>query len=314
MQPFDRNIRGALRLKARMAAIALAFGMSVAPVALAEDAAAPAVDPLAAPADPMAAVDPMAASAAPMDAGLPASDAAAAPAAGEEAAVAEAETTQESVENPYGLAAMWEHGDWVSKGLLIILVTMSIASWYIMVVRLIDQGTMLKHARNTAQNFWDSKDLHQGLQTLEPTSAFRSVLEAGLKAADSNTAGLRGKIDVTAAINYEMTRAVGEATKKMQAGLPFLATVGSVTPFIGLLGTVWGIYHALIAIGISGQASIDKVAGPVGEALIMTAIGLAVAVPAVLGYNGLLSRNKQALDQLRNFSADVEQVLLTRGH
>jgi biopolymer transport protein ExbB len=100
----------------------------------------------------------------------------------------------------------------------------------------------------------------------------------------------------------------------MQAGLPFLATVGSVTPFIGLLGTVWGIYHALIAIGISGQASIDKVAGPVGEALIMTAIGLAVAVPAVLGYNGLLSRNKQALDQLRNFSADVEQVLLTRGH
>lgn len=308
MQPFDRNIRGALRLKARMAVLALALGLSVAPVALAQDAAAPAVDPLAAPADPMAA------SAAPMDAGLAVSDAAVAPVEEPAAPEAAASTLTEEVENPYGLAAMWEHGDWVSKGLLIILVGMSIASWYIMVVRLIDQTTMLKHARNAAQNFWESKDLHQGLQTLEPTSAFRSVLEAGLKAADSNTSGLRAKIDVTAAINYEMTRAVGEATKKMQAGLSFLATVGSVTPFIGLLGTVWGIYHALIAIGLSGQASIDKVAGPVGEALIMTAIGLAVAVPAVLGYNGLLSRNKQALDQLRNFSADVEQVLLARGH
>ena len=104
--------------------------------------------------------------------------------------------------------------------------------------------------------------------------------------------------------------AAEQRRQRLQDGLAFLATVGSTAPFVGLFGTVWGIYNALVKIGVSGQASIDKVAGPVGEALIMTAIGLAVAVPAVLGYNWLVRRNKSALERVRAFGSDVHAVLL----
>lgn len=110
-----------------------------------------------------------------------------------------------------------------------------------------------------------------------------------------------------------MQRSHDEISDRLGSGLAFLATVGSTAPFVGLFGTVWGIYHALTAIGISGQASIDKVAGPVGEALIMTAIGLAVAVPAVLLYNWLVRRNKSALAQIRQFSSELQMVLIAGG-
>ncbi len=310
MQAFDRNIHGALRLKARTAVLTLALGLSALPfAALAEEPVA--VDPAAAEVGaPLDAMAPMGdtGSAAPIAAALPASDAMAA-----DEAPAEAATTTEEVENPYGLAALWNEGDWVSKFVLAMLAIMSLASWYIIVVRVIDQSTMLKNAKTAIGTFWESANLHEGLQKLEPNSAFRTIAEAGLKAADSHAGTLKDKIDRSNAINMSLSRAVGATTKDMQGGLSFLATVGSVSPFVGLFGTVWGIYHALIAIGIAGQASIDKVAGPVGEALIMTAIGLAVAVPAVLGYNALLNRNKTALDHVRHFSADIEQVLLA-GH
>jgi biopolymer transport protein ExbB len=111
-------------------------------------------------------------------------------------------------------------------------------------------------------------------------------------------------------ISGKLQQNVDRMTNDLQRGLSFLASVGSTAPFVGLFGTVWGIYHALIAIGVAGQASIDKVAGPVGEALIMTAIGLAVAVPAVLGYNWLLRRNKAILDQLRYFTNDLYAALV----
>ena len=310
MQAFDRNIHGALRLKARTAVLTLALGLSALPfAALAEEPVAvdPAAGEVGAPLDAMAPMGDTG-SAAPIAAALPASDAMAA-----DEAPAEAATTTEEVENPYGLAALWNEGDWVSKFVLAMLAIMSLASWYIIVVRVIDQSTMLKNAKTAIGTFWESANLHEGLQKLEPNSAFRTIAEAGLKAADSHAGTLKDKIDRSNAINMSLSRAVGATTKDMQGGLSFLATVGAVSPFVGLFGTVWGIYHALIAIGIAGQASIDKVAGPVGEALIMTAIGLAVAVPAVLGYNALLNRNKTALDHVRHFSADIEQVLLA-GH
>jgi biopolymer transport protein ExbB len=107
-----------------------------------------------------------------------------------------------------------------------------------------------------------------------------------------------------------LQRSVDAISNRLQGGLAVLATVGSTAPFVGLFGTVWGIYHALTAIGLAGQASIDKVAGPVGEALIMTAIGLAVAVPAVLAYNWMIRRNKRVMDRVRNFSADLLTLLV----
>ena len=132
-----------------------------------------------------------------------------------------------------------------------------------------------------------------------------------LAAASGKHVGLLGSVDLNTWMSMSIQRAIDNVQSRTQDGLAFLATVGSTAPFIGLFGTVWGIYHALTAIGIAGQASIDKVAGPVGEALIMTAIGLAVAVPAVLGYNWLVRRNKVAMENVRSFGADLHAVLLS---
>jgi biopolymer transport protein ExbB len=147
------------------------------------------------------------------------------------------------------------------------------------------------------------------MQALEESSPFRFVAEAATSALKKHD-GLRGHIPLNDWISLGIQRAVDRVQGSTRKGLNVLATVGSVSPFVGLFGTVWGIYHALTAIGISGQASIDKVAGPVGEALIMTAIGLAVAVPAVLGYNWLIGRNKDVMDELRAFSQDLHPVVL----
>jgi biopolymer transport protein ExbB len=145
---------------------------------------------------------------------------------------------------------------------------------------------------------------------LKPGSPFRFIAESGLEASTTHT-GLLGHVDLNTWITMSIQRAIDNVQSRTQDGLAFLATVGSTAPFVGLFGTVWGIYHALTAIGIAGQASIDKVAGPVGEALIMTALGLAVAVPAVLGYNWLIRRNKTAMDLVRGFGADMHAVLLS---
>jgi biopolymer transport protein ExbB len=145
---------------------------------------------------------------------------------------------------------------------------------------------------------------------LKEGSPYRFIAESGLEATSKHV-GLQGSVDVNTWITMSIQRAIDNVQARTQDGLAFLATVGSTAPFVGLFGTVWGIYHALTAIGIAGQASIDKVAGPVGEALIMTALGLAVAVPAVLGYNWLIRRNKTALDQVRSFGADLHAVLLS---
>jgi biopolymer transport protein ExbB len=216
----------------------------------------------------------------------------------------------ELVENPYGLQALWAGGDFVSKGTIAILVIMSMGSWYIIVTKVYEQSKMGRQARQAEKKFWTAPSVRQGTDALKPGSPYRFIAESGLEASTKH-GGLHGQVDANTWITMSIQRAIDNVQSRTQDGLAFLATVGSTAPFVGLFGTVWGIYHALTAIGIAGQASIDKVAGPVGEALIMTAIGLAVAVPAVLGYNWLVRRNKAAMEQVRSFGSDLHAVLLS---
>ncbi|URI06078.1 MotA/TolQ/ExbB proton channel family protein [Aquincola tertiaricarbonis] len=236
-----------------------------------------------------------------------------APAAATEAPAAPAITpavANEVVENPYGLGALWAQGDFVAKGTLIIMVIMSMGSWYIIFTKLFEQQKLMKAAEAAGKTFWTAGSVRAGADSLEKGSAFRYIAEQGLTASEHHEGTLVEQIDLHTWVTMSMQRAVDNIQSRLQDGLAFLATVGSTAPFVGLFGTVWGIYHALTAIGISGQASIDKVAGPVGEALIMTAIGLAVAVPAVMGYNWLIRRNKSAMEKVRSFSSDLHNVLI----
>lgn len=221
--------------------------------------------------------------------------------------------TVESVENPYGLGALWKAGDFVAKFVLVVMVIMSMGSWYIMIVKLWEQAKLSRQAKEAAKSFWSAGTIRQGADTLHETSPFRFIAEAGLDATKKHD-GLLGQVDLNTWVTMSIQRSIERVQSRLQDGLAFLATVGSTAPFIGLFGTVWGIYHALTAIGVAGQASIDKVAGPVGEALIMTAIGLAVAVPAVLGYNWLVRRNKSAMEDVRAFGNDLHSVLLAAGN
>lgn len=217
-----------------------------------------------------------------------------------------------AVDNPYGLAALWNGSDFVAKAVLLMMVLMSMGTWYLIITKLLEQSRMAGLARAAQDTFWSAGTVEQGAATLAENSAFRFIAEAGMEASRKH-AGLIGQIDLNTWVTMSIQRAVERVQNRLQDGMAFLATVGSTAPFVGLFGTVWGIYHALTAIGVAGQASIDKVAGPVGEALIMTAIGLAVAVPAVLGYNGLARRNKAVMDDVRAFASDLHAVLLAQG-
>ena len=221
--------------------------------------------------------------------------------------------TTEVVENPYGLDALWRQGDFVSKGTLITLLIMSIGSWYIGILKLLEQAKLMRQAKESDEKFWKASSVKDGIGSLNEDSAFRFVAEKGAYAAEHHEGSVIERVDLNAWVAMSIQRAIDVVNNRLQNGLAFLATVGSTAPFVGLFGTVWGIYHALTAIGIAGQASIDKVAGPVGEALIMTAFGLAVAVPAVLGYNWLVRRNRVALELVRHFGGGVHMTLLGGG-
>jgi biopolymer transport protein ExbB len=221
-----------------------------------------------------------------------------------------ATTARETVDNPYGLQALWAQGDFVAKGTLIILVIMSMGSWYILITKLYESVKIGSESRAARTKFFQAASLKEGAESLKRGSAFRYIADTGIAADEHHEGTLTENIDRNSWVTMSVQRAVDEVQSRLQDGLAFLATVGSTAPFIGLFGTVWGIYHALTAIGIAGQASIDKVAGPVGEALIMTALGLAVAVPAVLGYNWLVRRNKVTMDTVRGFGADLHGVLM----
>lgn len=251
-----------------------------------------------------------AASAPAADAAAPAAAPAADAAAPAAAAPAAAGAKTEEVENPYGFEAVWA-GGFVSRGTLIILALMSMGSWYIIVTKLLDQMKIFKQSKETNQKFWKAPSIAAGSQQLANGSPFRFIAETGTKATQHHDGALLEQIDLSTWVTMQIQRSVDKVQARLQDGLSFLATVGSTAPFIGLFGTVWGIYNALIGIGMSGNASIDKVAGPVGEALIMTAFGLFVAVPAVLGYNWLVRRNKTAMEDVRSFSADVHSVLIS---
>ncbi len=286
----------------RLAAVAAIVALSAAP-AIAQQATDPAAQPTA-PAAAPATTDPAATAPAAAPAETPA------PA---ETGVGEAAATTEVVENPYGLNAIIEHGDFVSKGTLIAMAIMSAGTWYILVTKLIEQSMLMGQAKAAERNFWNAGSLEDGAAKLKENNTFRMIAEDGLRAIQHHDGSMTDAIDLNSWVSLSLQRSVDAVNSRLQGGLAFLATVGSTAPFIGLFGTVWGIYHALVSIGISGQASIDKVAGPVGEALIMTAIGLLVAVPAVLAYNWLTRRNKGAMDKVRNFAADLHGLLIA-GH
>ena len=240
-----------------------------------------------------------------------ASASAAAPAAAPAAPAGDAAPAKESVANPYGPDALWKNGDFVAKSTLIILAIMSMGSWYIIVTKLIDQFRLMGQAGEVKSKFWKANSIAAGTASLKESSPFRFIAETGSKSTQHHDGALLEQIDLNTWVTMAIQRAVERVQSRLADGLAFLATVGSTAPFIGLFGTVWGIYNALTGIGVAGQASIDKVAGPVGEALIMTAFGLFVAVPAVLGYNWLVKRNKSAMEEVRSFSADLHSVLLS---
>ncbi len=285
-------------LGASAACAQTAASPSVAPPALAPAATVPAAPPATAP---------VASATAAPDATAPGTaDASSTPALAPDTS----DVTQTTVGNPYGLGALWASGDIVARATLIILVIMSMGSWYVLITKAIVQFRIFAQAKTVNKTFWQAGSVTAAVQRMKPGTAFHYVAQCGLESLDQHT-GLLDKIDIHSFSASAIDDAVIAVQSKMQDGLALLGTVGSTAPFVGLFGTVWGIYHALTAIGIAGQASIDKVAGPVGEALIMTAIGLAVAVPAVLGYNFLVRRNKRAMEMVRKFAKKLLFVLLS---
>src|ERR1035437_9384647 len=204
--------------------------------------------------------------------------------------------------NPYGLIPLWVNGNIVSRATLVVLVLMSLGSWFIILTKLWDQRTLRRAGKIVEKQFWTAPSLKDGVERLGKRDEYRYIAESGLRAASHHEGRLTDRIDLHEWITMALQRAVDGVNSKIGGGLSFLASVGSVAPFVGLFGTVMGILNALIDIGI---------AGPVGEALIMTAIGLFVAVPAVLGYNWLLRRNKIIQDNVRNFASDLHAYLVS---
>jgi biopolymer transport protein ExbB len=239
----------------------------------------------------------------------PAQPAATAPAVAQPVASAGIQPPAAPADNPYGLRALWEQGDLVAKATLVILVIMSIGSWYVLITKLVEQHKLGVQARDAHKAFSGAETVRKAADNLKAGSPYRYIVDYALESAKKYES-VQAQVDLNNWLSQSIERALATVQSRTQDGLAVLATVGSTAPFVGLFGTVWGIYNALVKIGASGQASIDRVAGPVGEALIMTAIGLAVAVPAVLGYNWLVRRNKVAMDTVRAFGSDLHTVLL----
>jgi biopolymer transport protein ExbB len=211
--------------------------------------------------------------------------------------------------NPYGMQSVWAQGDGVARSTIVLLAIMSLLSWYIIIAKLLEQRRVDGQASVAQKVLARSEPMPQRVKALPESSPFRFVVASALAAVQRH-ASLAGQVDMATWLGQDIVRSVSTLQMRSQEGLSVLATVGATAPFVGLFGTVWGIYNALVTIGVSGQASIDKVAGPVGEALIMTALGLAVAVPAVLGYNWLVRRNRVTLHTVRGFGSELHTQLL----
>lgn len=211
--------------------------------------------------------------------------------------------------NPYGLAAIWLQGDWVAKACLLLLALMSTASWYVLLAKTLELKRLRAQSAEALGIFSDARQFAARVAKLPADNPLRFVANTGM-AAVQHYAIAKPRVDYDTWLIRAIEQALSALQSRAQGGMAVLATIGSTAPFVGLFGTVWAIYSALVKIGASGQASIDRVAGPVGEALIMTAIGLAVAVPAVFGYNWLLRQNKLAFESVRGFGARLHAMLL----
>ncbi len=226
-----------------------------------------------------------------------------------------ADETASVTDNPYGIEALWTTSDYVGKGVFVILIVMSLWSWLVMINKWLDQRMLRKVANEAEKNFWNAGSMHEGIGKLKgKVNPFRDIAQDGLQAVEhhrkSTARDVSSGIELSDWVESHIERRTNMLQSSLQNGMVVLASVGATSPFVGLFGTVWGIYHALISISIAGQASLDKVAGPIGEALIMTAMGLAVAVPAVLGFNGLLRGNKALMERANYFAHDVQAALL----
>ena len=216
----------------------------------------------------------------------------------------------------FGLMNIWAQGDLVTKIVALMLLAMSLASWMVIIIKALD---IMKYKRlaSEVETFWKSPDFAKGVANLSDgaDNPLRQLAQQGIEAAShvqgNSKPQLHDGFDVSDWITRSLRNTLDEFTGKLQSGLAILASVGSTAPFVGLFGTVWGIYHALLSIGMAGQATIDKVAGPIGESLIMTALGLAVAIPAVLGYNALVRGNKSVLLKLNRFAHDLHAYFVT---
>jgi biopolymer transport protein ExbB len=215
-------------------------------------------------------------------------------------------------QNKFGFAEALQAGGAISYTVVTILAIMSFGSFFILFTKWWDQSKIMKQARQLSTQFWKAPSLREGAAKLDKDSPWRQMVDDALT-AEAQHGQLTNSLDAHDWLHGSLSRSEGFINSRLAQGLPFLATVGATSPFVGLFGTVVGIYRALIAIGIAGSASIDKVAGPVGEALIMTALGLLVAVPAVLAYNYLQARNKRIAEALSAFGTDLLANINSKG-
>ncbi len=216
--------------------------------------------------------------------------------------------------SPYGLESLWLQGDVITRAVALLMLGMSVASWYVMIAKGMQAFAYRRALDSARRTFWNAASLDEGVTSLGNNNPFAHLAQAGVTAVQHHQAHaghLSEQLSLSDWVTLSLRQAIDESGARLSSGMAVLASVGSTAPFVGLLGTVWGIYHALISIGTTGQASIDKVAGPVGEALIMTALGLAVAIPATFGYNALVRSNKSIAAQLNKFGFDLHALFVT---
>lgn len=215
------------------------------------------------------------------------------------------------IDNPFGFTKFINDADEVAITILVVLVAMSFASWYVTLSKLWDQSRINKAYAEAQKKFWIAGNLRDGIAALTGhDNVFRMLAEDGIRAAQYHEGHLTEQVSLNEWITVSLYRSAETVSSRLNGGLAILATTGSVSPFVGLIGTVWGIINALTRITLTGQASMEQIAGPIGEALIMTAIGLFVAVPAVIGYNWLLRRNRGIQEKMKFFTADVHTALV----
>jgi biopolymer transport protein ExbB len=217
-----------------------------------------------------------------------------------------------------GLLGFWAQADTVGKITALLLFAMSVLTWYLVLSKGVQMWGVRRQSDRAVDEFWNAPDLTAAVAQMRqfaPGNPLTLAAEEGVNAHAHHARHVGGKLAESLSLSEFLTRAIrraiGRASARLEAGLTVLASIGATAPFVGLFGTVWGIYHALIGISASGASTIDKVAGPVGEALIMTALGIAVAVPAVLAYNALTRVNRSTLAELDTFAHDLHAFLTT---